>query len=244
MTTNQPRRTISNQRLLQSNNRRRRRSDKQAKKNKMQHLIVDKRLNLTPSAASIAAVQQPRSAHRPTINHPTRFAVPPQFNPPPSIQQYQRNQQATATNLPQPSPTSTIATPMTHHSNGSSPFSTEPIRNDSYHGEKLKGLENYQVYRFQTQAWLEQRNLDYWLYHLPDTTVKVEKASHARAKSLFTVSIEADQIPYIQTCNYVKHIWETFETMYAPTNNLEQLTATQIQLNNTKMTAAPIQRST
>jgi gag-polypeptide of LTR copia-type/Zinc knuckle len=185
----------------------------------MQHLIVDKRLNLTPSAASIAAIQ-PRSVLRTTnnVHQPSPSVLRPTIN------------------TPQPSPTSTIATPRTNLSiTRSNLFSTEPIRNDSYHGEKLKGLQNYQIYRFQTKAWLEQRNLDHWLYNLPNTTIQAEKASHARAKSLFTVSIEGDQIPYIQTCDYVMQIWDTFETMYSPRHNLEQLTAIQIQLNNTKM---------
>ena len=48
------------------------------------------------------------------------------------------------------------------------PYSTDSYRRSYYEGVKLKGLENYQIFTYQTTLHLRASKLDFWLTNIPD----------------------------------------------------------------------------
>ena len=105
----------------------------------------------------------------------------------------------------------------------------------AYKGQKLKGLENYYLFKLQTQSYFKQMGLDHWLYVEPDEAVADELRSEARAYDHFLTNVADDLISYVAETSSTKEVYEMFERMYGPEQNQKQRMIVQQRLVDSKL---------
>ena len=105
----------------------------------------------------------------------------------------------------------------------------------AYKGQKLKGLENYYLFKLQTRSYFKQRGLDHWLFVEPDEAVADEVRSEARAYDHFLTNVADDLVSYVAEADSTKEVFEMFERMYGPEQNQKQRMIIQQRLVETKL---------
>lgn len=115
------------------------------------------------------------------------------------------------------------------------PYSTAINVRSHYSGEKLKGPENYQTFKFQTYKYLVISKLDWWLANDPDTSSEDQIISHERAVNHYVSNVEGNMIQYLITARTVQEIANRLENMYGAKRSTECLIHMQKRLNSMKI---------